>query len=160
MATERGFTEAVRPAREYSVGRSVLYGALAGVVAGIIFGMMMILMMPGMLEMIGSIITRQPNFGLGWIYHLFNSAFIGAVFGLVVALAKLSLNYGTGALWGAAYGFIWWILGPLILMPLMLGMTQMVFAINNDTLMSLVGHLVYGVITGVGFVFLRDRLAS
>ncbi|HET9494616.1 MAG TPA: hypothetical protein VFR15_10325 [Chloroflexia bacterium] len=159
MASERGFTDAALPTREYSAGRSALYGALAGIVAGIIFGMMMVMVMPGTMEMIGSIITRQPDLVLGWIYHLFNSALIGAIFGLVVALAKVSLSYGTGALWGAVYGFIWWILGPLILMPLLLGMTHMVFAINNDTLMSLVGHLVYGVLTGVGYVFLRDRFA-
>ncbi len=41
-----------------------------------------------------------------------------------------------------------------------LGMTQMVFAINNDTLMSLMGHLIFGVITGVSFVFLKERLTT
>ncbi len=159
MATERGFNEMAHPAREYSTGRSVLYGVVAGIIGGIIFGMMMMVMKPMMLPMIGKIIGME-NAGGGWLYHLFNSAVIGAIFGLVVALAKPALTYATGALWGAVYGIIWLVLGPLVLIPLMLWMTQMVFAINNDTLMSLMGHVIFGVITGVSFVFLRDRLTT
>ena len=156
MAVQR--ESAVAVSRDYSPARAALYGAIAGLIGGIVFGMMMMMMMPGMMEMIGSIITRQPNFALGWVYHLFNSAFIGALFGLI--FGRLATSYGAGLLWGVIYGFIWWILGPLILMPLLLGMNEMIFAINNDTLMSLVGHLMFGVITGLAFVFIRDRAAS
>ncbi len=159
MATERGFSEMAHPTREYSIGRSVLYGVVAGIIGGIIMGIMMMVMMPAMLPMIGKIIGME-NAGGGWLYHLFNSAVIGAIFGLVVALAKPALTYTTGARWGAVYGMIWWVLGPLVLMPLMLGLTQMVFAINNDTLMSLMGLVIFGVFSGVSFVFLRDRLTT
>lgn len=55
---------------------------------------------------------------------------------------------------------IWWVLGPLILMPLMLGMPNMMFNINSDALMSLMGHVIFGVITGLGYVFLRDRFSG
>lgn len=159
MATERGFTEATHPIAERSIGRSVLYGVLAGIVGGVVFGVMMMVMMPAALPMIGRIIGME-NVAGGWLYHLFNSAVIGALFGLVVGVARSALTYATGALWGAVYGAIWWVLGPLVLMPLMLGMTQMVFAINNDTLMSLMGHVIFGVVTGLSFVFLKDRLTT
>jgi uncharacterized membrane protein YagU involved in acid resistance len=59
---------------------------------------------------------------------------------------------------GALYGVVWWVLGALILMPLMLGMTQMILAIGGPQWMSLLGHIVYGVVTGLLFVLLRGRL--
>ncbi len=142
---------------------NVAVGAVAGVIAGLAFGVMMQVMtaptpdggaMP-MMAMV-AMVVRSDSLAAGWVYHLFNSAVIGAIFGL--ALGRLATNYGMGAVLGAVYGFIWWILGPLILMPLFLGMNEMMFAINNDTLMSLVGHLMFGVITGVTYVFIRDKL--
>jgi hypothetical protein len=47
---------------------------------------------------------------------------------------------------------IWWILGALLLMPLMLGMREMVLVIGGAQWMSLVGHLLYGVVTGLVFI--------
>jgi hypothetical protein len=41
-------------------------------------------------------------------------------------------------------------------MPLMLGMNEMVFAIDNTALMSLLGHVVFGVTAGL-FVHLGAR---
>lgn len=160
MATNRTFNTAVTSGQEVNAGRSALYGAGAGIVGGIVFGLMMQLMMPMILPMIGKIIGLESVAG-GWLYHLFNSAAIGAIFGLaVLAVSRMTVTYGAGALLGGLYGVVWWILGPLILMPLLLGMTQMMFAINNNTLMSLVGHIVYGVITGVVYVFLRGRFTT
>jgi hypothetical protein len=40
----------------------------------------------------------------------------------------------------------------------MLGMTQMVFVIGGPQWMSLVGHIIYGVVTGILFVPLSRRL--
>jgi hypothetical protein len=58
---------------------------------------------------------------------------------------------------GALNGIIWWILGALILMPLMLGMGDMVFVIGGDQWMSLVGHLIFGVVTALVFLPLSKR---
>ena len=52
---------------------------------------------------------------------------------------------------------IWWVLGALILMPLMLGMTQMIFVIGQMQWMSLMGHIVYTVITALVFLALYKR---
>jgi len=46
-----------------------------------------------------------------------------------------------------AYGAIWWVLGPLVIMPLMLGMP--VFAVDRTSVFSLMGHLIYGAILGL-----------
>ncbi len=58
----------------------------------------------------------------------------------------------------AVYGMIWWVLGALIAMSVMRGMTQMVFVIEQPQIMSLMGHVIYGVITALLFVPLSKRL--
>ncbi len=63
----------------------------------------------------------------------------------------------------AGYGVLWWVLGGLILMPVFLGMPT--FAplqmpmMRGVALGSLLGHVIFGVILGAGFVSLR-RTAS
>jgi len=59
---------------------------------------------------------------------------------------------------GIAYGAIWWVLGALIMMPLMLGMNQMVLVIGTDQWLSLAGHMVNGVVTALVFIPLVKRL--
>ena len=141
-------------------------GVTAGLVAGIAFGMMMQMMtapMPDggrmpMIAMVGQIIG-SPTLAAGWAYHLFNSAVIGAIFGWI--LGNRASDYGQGLGWGAAYGFAWWILGGLVLMPLFLGMAPfapvMMPPMRMVAMGSLVGHLVYGLILGGVFVALRHR---
>lgn len=60
--------------------------------------------------------------------------------------------------WGLAYGLIWWVLGGLTLMPLLLGMPA--FAplampeMRPVAMGSLMGHLIYGLILGAIYVWL------
>lgn len=125
----------------------IIAAAIAGVAGGIVMGIIMMVMMPPMLGMIGSLIG-QP--ALGWPVHLVISAIIGAGFGVVLlVLGKRLITWGTALGLGAAYGFVWWILGPLLIMPTMMGMgPQFGMAFSGDMLMSLMGHLIYGLITG------------
>jgi hypothetical protein len=129
----------------------VVIGALAGIVGGIVFGVLMQLIMPPMMGMIGSLIGAPA---LGWPLHLLFSALIGAIFGL--ALGARVTDWAAAVGLGAAYGFVWWILGALLIMPTWMGMGPM-FAMAFDTsnLMSLVGHLVYGVVTGAAYLLIR-----
>jgi uncharacterized membrane protein YagU involved in acid resistance len=66
-------------------------------------------------------------------------------------------NYTSGLGWGAAYGFAWWILGGLILMPILLGMPAFAPLMMSEMRMigmgSLVGHLAYGLILGGMFAW-------
>ena len=145
--------------------------AVAGVIAGVVFGAMMHMMLaptPGggevpVIAMIGQIITGTPDVMVGWLYHLFNSAVIGAVFGWL--LGTRVHGYGSGFGWGAAYGFAWWILGGLILMPVMLGMPAFAPLMMPEMQMvavgSLVGHAIYGIILGGLYVAFRGvRIAN
>ncbi|MDQ3081969.1 MAG: hypothetical protein M3R07_07120, partial [Gemmatimonadota bacterium] len=107
------------------MGRSkIVAGALAGLVGGVVFGMMMQMMsapapdggsMP-MMAMVAKVV-RSESLAVGWLYHLFNSAVIGALFAAVLGGRVHNSVSGLGL--GAVWGFVWWILGGLILMPLM-----------------------------------------
>ena len=127
----------------------VIGGVVGGIAGGLVFGAMMGMM--GMLPMVAMVVGSKSAI-VGFLYHMFNSVIIGAIFGLV--FGPLSHAYGGGALFGLLYGVIWWVLGPMILMPLMLGMggPQFGMAFSPPMLMSLVGHLVYGLITGLVYV--------
>jgi hypothetical protein len=144
-------------------------GIGAGLMGGVIFGIMMQMMtaptpdggqMP-MMAMVAKIV-RSESIAVGWIYHLFNSAVIGALFGWL--LGSRSHTYGAGLGWGALYGFAWWILGGLILMPLFLGMPAfaplMMEPMRPVATGSLMGHLIFGVILGGGFAMLTQGLAG
>lgn len=127
-------------------------GALAGLAGGLLFGIMMY--MGGMLPMVGMLV-RQESSLVGFIVHMVISAFLGAIYGLIAGRRALTLP--TAVIGGLIYGVIWWVLGALILMPLLLGMTQMILVIESAQWMSLIGHLIYGVVTGLVFVPLARR---
>jgi hypothetical protein len=130
---------------EHWRAQPVLVGALAGIVGGLVFGLLMVIAMPPMLGMIGSLVGA-PN--LGWGVHLVFSALIGAGFGLV--LGRWVDGWGAAVGLGLTYGFVWWILGPLLIMPTWLGMgPALATALQTPNLMSLMGHLIYGAVTGL-----------
>src|ERR687888_1760837 len=116
-----------RTGSRVDTGSAVRNGIIGGLIGGVVFGIGMQMMVAptpeGMqMPMMGMVakIVNSDSLVVGWIYHLFNSAVIGAIFGWL--LGSRSHHYGAGLGWGAVYGFVWWILGGLILMPLFLGM--------------------------------------
>lgn len=128
-----------------------LNGALAGVAGGIVFGMLMAMM--GMLPMIAQLVGSDSA-GVGGIVHLVISAALGALFGLLVPATTVSALLGAGVV----YGMLWWVLGPLVIMPARLGMP--LFMINQTAWMSLMGHLIYGMVTAAVLFGLRRRAHS
>lgn len=140
----------------------IFTGITAGLIAGVVFGVMMTMINTAdgkpMMAMVAAVVGADSLF-IGWLYHLFNSAFIGALFGLLFG-GRLS-SYRGGFLWGALWGFVWWILGALILMPIFLGMNALAPLTMEPMRMvaaaSLVGHLLFGLILGPAFVLLDHR---
>jgi uncharacterized membrane protein YagU involved in acid resistance len=132
---------------------SIGAGAIAGLGGGAVFGMMMAMM--GMLPMVATLAGSQSA-AVGFIVHMVISAGIGGVYGLIAG--RLPQTTGTAIVAGAINGVVWWVLGALILMPLMLGMSQMVFQIGQPQWYSLMGHLIYGVVTGLLFIPLSKRM--
>ena len=127
-------------------------GAVAGLAGGLVFGVMMAIQ--GMLPMVGMLIG-QESATIGLIVHMLISAFIGAGFGLL--LARVSMSWGTALAVGMGYGLVWWILGALVLMPLMLGMGEMVLRVGQPQWISLIGHVIFGLVTGAAFLLLERR---
>lgn len=148
---------------------NVTAGIIAGLIAGVVFGIMMTVMHAptpdgGSMPMMGMVaqVVGSNSLAVGWLYHLFNSAVIGGLFGWI--LGTRIGGYGSGTGWGAAYGVLWWVLGGLIMMPGFLGMPA--FAPLRMPMMrpvafaSLVGHIVFGVILGAAFFALRRRTSQ
>ncbi len=135
--------------------RELKLGAYGGVAGGLIFGGMMGMM--GMLPMIGSMVG-QPTAAAGFAVHMANSVIIGIGFAIVLGRFLSGIGSGLGA--GLLYGGAWWILGPLTLMPLLMGMGLGVnwnAAAAAAMLPSLVGHLMYGGVLGLVYAWLRHR---
>jgi uncharacterized membrane protein YagU involved in acid resistance len=144
-------------------------GALAGIGGGLAFGLLMQMMLAptpdgGQMPMMAMVamVVRSDSLVVGWLYHLFNSAVIGALFGFL--LGSRVHSAATGLAWGAAWGVIWWVLGGLILMPMLLAMEPFAALrmpeMRPVAMGSLVGHLLYGVILGWLFVQLRRRVPA
>jgi hypothetical protein len=150
---EQMTTATFSDARGASSNKLAVAGAIAGLGGGLVFGILMGMM--GMLPMVGMLI-RVENAVVGFIVHMVISAIIGAIFGLTAG--RFTASWGSAILLGIVYGVIWWVLGALFLMPLMLGMNEMIFAIGQPQWLSLVGHLLYGVITAILFVPLAKRI--
>ncbi len=121
--------------------RSVPVGIAGGLVGGIVFGLMMQMM--GMIGMVGMLVGSE-SLAVAWGVHLAISAAIGAGFGLVLAPRVTGLATGLGL--GAAYGLVWWVLGPLLLMPAAMGMPLL--NVDATAWQSLLGHLVFGLVLG------------
>jgi len=83
------------------------------------------------------------------------SAFVGSVYGL--AAGRFALNATKALVGGIINGVFWWVLGALVLMPLLLGMSRMVFVIDQAQWMSLLGHILYGLVTAFVFISLVKR---
>jgi uncharacterized membrane protein YagU involved in acid resistance len=136
-----------------SLSKAVVSGALAGAGGGVVFGIMMGML--GMLPMVG-MLAGSEQAAVGFGVHMVISAFIGAVYGLIIQ--RFPLTGSTALVGGAINGVVWWVLGALILMPVMLGMSNMVFQVGEMQIMSLIGHLIYGVVTGFLYNVIRPRV--
>ena len=135
--------------------QNIKYGVYGGLAGGAVFGVMMGMM--GMLPMIGEMVGSSSSV-VGFIVHMVNSAIIGAAFAVVFGETVAGMGSGVG--YGLGYGAIWWLLGPLTLMPLFMGMG---FGVNwnlaaaTDMMPSLAGHLIYGAILGSSYAWLAHR---
>ncbi|MGW2563208.1 hypothetical protein ACWCXB_29070 [Streptomyces sp. NPDC001514] len=119
--------------------RNAGFGALAGLVGGLVFGAVMVRI--GFLPTVAAIVRTDSSI-VGFAVHLLIAAIVGGVFGLLVARQRELL------FWGLAYAVLWWFLGPLTLLPLLLGRPVAWDVATAQALIpSLLGHLAYGAVT-------------
>ncbi len=136
--------------------RSLGWGAAASVLGGLLFSIIMI--STGVLPRVAALIGGSSPV-LGFVVHLIISALIGMSYGLL--FKHESPNAGSSVAWGLLYGLVWWFIGPLTLMPILLGSTVTWTIQASDILLpSLLGHLLYGAVTGLVFFWLEQRYAT
>lgn len=145
---------AVSTVQQVDLSKGIVKGAIAGLGGGVVFGMMMAMM--GMLPMVAGLVGSESPV-VGALVHMVISAAIGAFYGAALTLGRFKLSTGFAVVSGMINGVIWWVLGALILMPIGLGLANMVFQIGTTQWLSLMGHLIYGVVTGLLFVWLIRR---
>lgn len=134
-------------------------GVVAGLLSGLVFGILMHMLttpMPmaegGRMPMMAMLaqVVRSDNLIAGWVYLLFNSLVVGGIFGYV--LGGRAARIGGGLAWGALYSVLLWVLGGLILMPLLLGMAAFapltMAPMRPGAMGSLAAHVLCGLILG------------
>ncbi|WP_433223577.1 hypothetical protein [Microtetraspora malaysiensis] len=153
------FTDNIRLLREEGVGprsvRATGHGALAGLVGGLVFTLVMLPL--GLLPIIARLVGGDST-GVGLLVHLVIAQIIGVSYALL--FRGRSFDHASALGWGVCYGFLWWILGGLTLLPLLLGappgwnVPAMVAAFP-----SLIGHLAYGGALGIVYYRLESRVS-
>jgi hypothetical protein len=133
--------------------RSVEWGGLAGLVGGLVS--LPVMVATGILPKIAGLDTSFSGIR-GPVIHLLVSVGIGMTYGLLFRNEAPSI--GLGVPWGFLFGVIWWYVGPLTLLPLILtGVYDWRASAAAALLPSLVGHLMYGGATAFTFLLLERR---
>ena len=133
--------------------RTVVRGAAAGLVGGILFTLVMVQIgfLPSVARLVGS-----DSQVVGLVVHLVIAEVVGASYGLL--FRRQAFDPASALGWGVSYGFVWWILGPLTLAPVILGtMPAWTVEAASAAFPSLIGHLAYGAGLGLTFHVLEAR---
>jgi hypothetical protein len=133
--------------------RTLVRGAAAGLVGGVLFTLVMVQI--GFLPTVAHLVGSDSEF-VGLIVHLVIAEVVGASYGLL--FRRQAFDPASALGWGVSYGFVWWILGPLTLAPVILGTTP-AWTVEAATAAfpSLIGHLAYGAGLGLTFHVLEAR---
>ena len=132
--------------------RSLGWGALAGLIGGLVS--MPVMIATGVLPKVAGIDSTLVGFRAVFL-HLSVSAAIGITYGLL--FRDETSTPGDAISWGSLFGLIWWYLGPMTLLPLLLtGVCDWSTDAASALLPSLFAHLIYGTVTALVF-FLFDR---
>jgi uncharacterized membrane protein YagU involved in acid resistance len=132
--------------------RNAISGGLAGLLGGLVFGtwMAQVGMFPLIAGLLGTDVTE-----VGQMLHFVISVVIGIMYGVLFRSDIYSV--GTSIAWGATYGLIWWMLGPLTLMPWLLGQgLQWNLEAAQSAFPSLIGHVIYGVVLALAYSLLNQ----
>jgi hypothetical protein len=136
-----------------SLPRAIIGGALAGIAGGWVFGRWM--EQVNFYSVIASLVGSTSSMVGNALHYLF-AALIGASFG--VLFQRDLRGYGSSMTWGMAYGIFWWFLGPLTILPLLLGKPLDWSYIHASAEFGpLIGNIMTGLIIGL-FYSVVDRL--
>jgi hypothetical protein len=141
--------EAETQVAPFSFPRAIVFGGFAGIIGGWALSQVNFFLLIGGL-------VHSESMMLGVTVHLFFAAIIGATFGILFQADVR--GYGSSMSWGAAYGLLWWFIGPLTILPKWQGNELDWSSGRGGALFgALVGHIIYGLILGLIYSAL-DRL--
>lgn len=138
-----------------------LAGAAGGFLGSVLFGLMMqYVMPPPLLEMAIPAMygIEGPALAAGWALHQFHGVALGLAYVAAVRVGRLdryARTVGGGIGLGALYGIVTTIVLAVLVMPLWLGAVGFAGAPSfpnvsiPGTIMTTIGHVVYGVLLGV-----------
>jgi hypothetical protein len=133
--------------------------AIASLFAGIVMGLLLqsaMNIVPLIGEMYGAL-----GLWTGWTAHLFHSVVFGLLYAAIATRPSLSAyasRLGSGAVVGAAYGVVVWVVAAGFVMPIWLSTVLMEPpTVPHFDPTSLVGHVVFGVLLGAGYAILVNR---
>jgi uncharacterized membrane protein YagU involved in acid resistance len=133
--------------------RAVGRGAVAGLVGGFLFTLVMVQI--GFLPAVARLVGSDSEF-VGLLVHLVIAEIVGVSYGVLFRRQAFDQSAAIG--WGVSYGFLWWVLGPLTLAPVILGVAPAwTVEAAADAFPSLIGHLAYGAGLGLTFHALEAR---
>ncbi|KTC87579.1 MULTISPECIES: hypothetical protein [Legionella] len=128
--------------------RCISNGIVAGVVAGIVFTFFLILM---------DNLTHLPTKIGGLMIHFIVSIIAGVIFAFI--LGWLIHSWWSASFLGLLFGSLLWIAGPMTLLPSLTTGTalfsQWNFAGIQANTPLLIGHLIYGLVLGLSYYFLK-----
>jgi hypothetical protein len=136
------------------------HGVEAGLLGGLVMGALFTLLMPPVIENAIPALVGLSGGLAGWIVHMSISAVFGVVFAAAVAqprVADVAESQTLTAGLGLAYGVILWAAAAGIVMPLWLSAVGFSSPppLPNLGLMDLFTHLVFGLVLGVSYYYLR-----
>ena len=152
-----------REVQEITERQQWVAGGLAGFAGGIAMGVLLQVLMTPVITTAIPALYGLDGVVMGWIVHLFHSVMFGLAFaGAVILLPPLrrytdSIGRSTGL--GIAYGILIWATAAAIVMPIWLSTVGFPSPppLPNFNPMSLVGHVVYGLLLGGLFPIFRNR---
>lgn len=153
-------SSATRTARGFEVNGDWTSAGIAGVIAGVAFGLL-IQHALGAMKAVGALVG-VPGVVTGWIVHLALSIGFGLLFAGIVdfdPLERYAHRWTTGAVLGLVFGGLLWVVNLAFVWPIWLNAVGFppgkTLPVPYLAVKPLVGHLVYGVILGAVYAFIR-----
>jgi hypothetical protein len=132
--------------------QAIIIGGLGGLIGSWVFvqGIERAEFLPLVAGMMGS-----NSMVVGQFLHYVTGIIIGISFG--VLFHRDIQGAGSGLIWGLNYGLLWWIIGPLTLLPLLLGggmRPDWSLTAAQNSFSPWVAHMIYGALVGLIFALL------
>lgn len=133
-------------------------GVVTGLAGGAVMGVMLSMMMTPVITNAIPALYGLSGGVAGWVIHMSNSAIFGVVFAAIAGATDVESDLAKSVGLGVVYGIALWVVFAAIVMPIWLGTVGFPEAppLPNFNPMSLVGHVVYGLVVGAVFPFVRS----